>query len=371
MQRSSRTQRSPRNQWLCLILTSCLALSGSSSFAQTQYRGAQAKGAQAGKRTTTPRPAPNQNRQSLPATKPAQQLAPQAIGKPTATLPPTAAAKNSARDASGKFTLRHRLQAGEIVRTRTVHVANTVTRIQGTEDVSESKTVSDKAWEVKEVSPEGLMTFEYRIDAVEMSQKQGDKEELTYNSQTDKEAPAIFSRVADTIAKPIAEVTIDGTGTVIERDKQSKTPPLGMGELAVPLPDEPVALGAQWSIPREVRVKLENGTQKVIKLREQYTLEKVSAGVATIGVKSQPLTPVEDSSVEAQLMQQMSEGVIKFDIDNGRLISKQLDWDDEVVGFRGAETSLKYVARFTEDALDDASEEPARAASASTDSSRK
>ncbi len=73
-------------------------------------------------------------------------------------------------------------------------------------------------------------------------------------------------------------------------------------------------------------MKLENGTQKTIKLREQYTLEKVSAGIATIRVTTQPLTPVDDASVEAQLMQQMSQGVIKFDIDHGRLISKELTW---------------------------------------------
>lgn len=343
-------QRSSHNQWLCLILTSCLATSGWDHSAQ-----AQTNRTKTGNRTTTTRAPGNQTRQPLPTSQPARAAAAQ----------PTA--KQTAPDASGKFTLRHRLKPGEVLHMRTEHVANTVTRIQGTEDVSESRSVSDKVWEVKAVSPEGLMTFEYRIEAVEMSQKQGDKEEVAYNSRTDKEAPAIFSRVADTIAKPIAEVTIDPSGTVIERDKQSKTPPLGMGELAVPLPAEPVALGAQWSIPREIRVKLDDGTHKTIKLREQYTLEKVSAGVATIGVQSQPLTPVEDSSVEAQLMQQMSQGVIKFDIDKGRLISKQLDWDDEVVGFRGAETSLKYVARFSEEAI----QAPARAASAPAGAKRK
>lgn len=353
MQRSAQPRSFSQTQWLCLILASGLIICGPLNTVQAQYNRARQ-----GNRSTTARPAPNPTRQAPPATQPAQPAASRA-----AAQQPVAAAQ----DASGKFILRHRLKAGEIIRTRTEHVANTVTRFQGTEDISESRSISDKVWEVKAVSPEGLMTFEYRLDAVEMFQKQNDKEEIVYNSRTDKEAPAVFSRVAETIAKPIAEVTIDATGTVIERDKESKLPPLGMGELAVPLPKEPVALGAQWSIPREIRVKLENGTHKTIKLREQYTLDKVSAGVATIVVQSQPLTPVEESSVEAQLMQQMSQGVIKFDIDNGRLISKQLDWDDEVVGFRGAETSLKYVARFTEEAVT----EPARAASKSASSNRK
>lgn len=296
---------------------------------------------------------PNVRSQAIPKATVPQTVAPaQAISKATSTAPKAASVLEKdavAVPAGEKFTLKHRLKSGEVLRTRTMHVVNAITRVQGAEDISESKSISDKVWEVQAVDAEGLMTFEYRIDAVDMSQKQTGQEEITYNSRTDKSAPDKFGPLAETIAKPIAVVTIDATGTVIERDKQSKTPALGMGELAIPLPKEAVAVGAHWSIPRECRVKLENGTQKVIKLREQYTLENASAGVATIRVQTQPITPVDEPAVEAQLMQQMSQGVIKFDMDHGRLISKQLDWDAEVVGFRGAETSLKYTARFTEE----------------------
>jgi hypothetical protein len=260
--------------------------------------------------------------------------------------------------ADGRYILEHKLVPGQLLRSRTVHYANTHTRILGVEDISESRTTSDKVWEVKEVTPDGLMTFEYRIEAVDMSQRVGDGEEVTFNSRVDKEAPPVFARVAETIAKPIAVVTIDRAGKIVERDTRSKAPPMGMGELAMPLPTAPVELGAQWDIPREARVQLENGTQKVIKIRELYTLEKVSAGVATIRIESQPITPVADSSIEAQLCQQLSAGVAKFDIDKGQLISKELNWDKTVVGFRGAETSLKYLARFTEEV----EETPLRAA---------
>jgi len=253
------------------------------------------------------------------------------------------------------FALRHQLKQGDVVRTRTIHEANTVTSMQGTDDLSESRTVSDKVWEVKAVGPDGSMTFEYRIDSVDMSQKQGDSAAISYNSRTDKTAPDVWSKLSETIAKPIATITIDPSGLVVQRDQKSRAPALGMGELAIPFPKEPVGLGAQWSIPRECRVKLEKGTHKTIKIREQYTLEKVSAGVATIRVQCQAITPVEEPSVEAQLMQQLSRGTIKFDLDRGRLISKQLDWDESIVGFSGAETSLKYNARFTEEAIEETS----------------
>ncbi len=152
-----------------------------------------------------------------------------------------AATKNIKAD--DKYVLQHRLQPGEIIRTRTTHLANTVTRIQGTEDISESRTSSDKIWEVKSVSPEGEMTFEYRIEAVDMSQKAGDAPEVKYNSRTDKEVPPIFAHVAKTISEPVALVTIDPTGKVIQRDNNPKTPPLGLGELAVALPKKRLLKG--------------------------------------------------------------------------------------------------------------------------------
>lgn len=293
---------------------------------------------------------------------PKQQI-PKRTGQPTvappnpnAATPKSTVQANTAKQATssianGLYDLRHKLKAGELVRTKNIHVVNTVTRIQGVDDFSESRTVSEKIWEIKSVNREGHITLEYRIESVDMSQKKGDDDEVKYNSLVDKEVPPIFSAVAETIAKPVVVVTIDPFGTIIERDSKSKLPPIGMGELATPLPKEPVAIGAQWSIPHECRVKQEDGTQKSIKIREQYTLEKVSAGIATIRVQSVPITPVEEPSVEVQLMQQLSSGTVKFDIDTGRMISKQLDWNEDVVGFAGADSSLKYNSRFTEELL--------------------
>ncbi len=121
------------------------------------------------------------------------------------------------------------------------------------------------------------MTFEYRILSVDMAQKVGDKDEFKYNSQTDAEAPSIFKKVAETINQPLGVVTINPRGQVLDRDNESKNPQLGMGDLTIPLPEEAIAVGSEWSVPRDMRVKLDNGTQKTIKVRELYTLEKVSA----------------------------------------------------------------------------------------------
>ena len=70
--------------------------------------------------------------------------------------------------------------------------------------------------------------------------------------------------------------------------------------------------------------------------------------MASISIRSEPLTPLTEPEVEAQVLQQMSNGQIRFDLDSGRLISKNLTWDKTVVGFSGAGSVMDYSARFDE-----------------------
>lgn len=258
-----------------------------------------------------------------------------------------------------KYQLRYDLKPGEKLVSKVVHFAETRTVMSNLEEESSSRTTSEKVWEV--LSADGdEMTFVYKINSVSLAQTVGDGEELSYDSQSDTSVPDVFKAVAETISKPLATITINSRGQVVKRDKDLQAPQLGIGELTIPLPEEAVAIGAQWNVPRELRVKLDSGAFKTVKVRELYTLEKVSAGVATLSLITQPLTPVNDAAVEAQLIQQLSAGEIKFDLDRGRLISKTLDWSDEVLGFRGAETSLRYDAKFTEELLPESSRTASR-----------
>ena len=70
----------------------------------------------------------------------------------------------------------------------------------------------------------------------------------------------------------------------------------------------------------EIRIREKDGRQKTIKIRKQYKLMKIETGVATISVETQVLTPVNNSAIKAQLIQQLTNGTIKFDIDAGRIL---------------------------------------------------
>jgi len=123
--------------------------------------------------------------------------------------------------------------------------------------------------------------------------------------------------------------------------------------ITVPLPQDPVAAGATWTLPFDSEVPLPDGTVKKIKTQQKFTLADVRNGIATIEVATQILTPIHDPAIEALLVQRESHGSVRFDLESGRIIGQQMDLDRRVVGFRGEASSLHYVTQFTEELLSD------------------
>ena len=252
-----------------------------------------------------------------------------------------------------KYLLRHTLHPGQMLRFEVTHRAKTKTRIRGTEEVSQVQTVTQRHWDVVDVSDEE-MTFDHVLDSVVMTQQTGDGEELRWNSETGEEPQKVFEAVAKQIGKKIASVSVNPRGQETKREDDSGTKAsLGMGSLTLAFPETPVAIGGSWSVPREFKARLEDGRVAKIKIRELYTLEKVQTGVATISLRSEPLTPIRDDSVRAQIVQQLSNGTIRFDVDNGFMLSKELTWDETIVGFQGANSLMEYRANLREELIDE------------------
>jgi hypothetical protein len=186
-----------------------------------------------------------------------------------------------------------------------------------------------------------------------MTQQQGELDEIRWDSESGSEPPAVFAKVAEQIGHKLSTITVNSRGKELKRTDHGGTKAsLGMGSITLTFPEEPIAVGSSWSVPRQIKTRTQEGEVKLIKIRELYTLEKVKTGVATLSLRSTPLTPIHDESVRAQVVQQLSNGKLRFDIDNGRMLSKQLDWDETVVGFQGANSLMEYRARLTENLID-------------------
>ncbi|HND52098.1 MAG TPA: hypothetical protein PLV92_06870 [Pirellulaceae bacterium] len=271
--------------------------------------------------------------------------------------------KNASKRVAGEqtFTLKYKAEKDDLVRWKVVHLVTIDTKIRGSEQTAKTRSVSTKLWKVSQVDAEGNITFVHSIEAVDMWQSVTGRSEVRYNSRTDATPPREYEAVAKSIGTPLATVTVSPFGRVVKRDGNQSQFNAGLGDLTIPLPEQPVKLGAKWNVPDEVRIRLEDGRVQKVQTRLTYTLDRVETGVATILVKTEVLTPVNDPKVHAQLVQRLTNGSLKFDVDAGRLISRQMDLDETVVGFSGADSVMQYLARLTEE-LVPAGQEAASAA---------
>jgi Family of unknown function (DUF6263) len=260
--------------------------------------------------------------------------------------------------ASPTYVLQYKFRPGEVFRTQVTHLATVETKVKGVEETVKSRSVSAKAWKIKNVDSQGNITFEQSVEWVEMWKSQSGRPDSTFDSRTDKEVPPDYDIVAKSVGIPLATITIDPIGRVVKREDNQKIVSTSIGDLTVPFPAQPIKVGDKWHMPQEARLTDDAGRPKIVQLRMQYTLEKVETSVATIQVVTQVLTPVDDPKLESQLVQRMQNGTIRFDVEAGRILSRQMDLDETVLGFSGADSSMQYLARYSEEQVKSVASKP-------------
>jgi hypothetical protein len=262
-------------------------------------------------------------------------------------------APSAAQPDAKKYTLQYKFKPGEVIRTQVLHRVSLDTTIAGSTQTAETTSGSVKVWKITDVDPSGKITLEHSVESVDMRQRVSGREEVVYDSKSGKAPPQGYEAVAKSVGVPLTQVMIDTSGKVLKRvDQRQNTTTEGQNNtMVIPLSSGPVAIGDDWNLPNDVTIQLEGGDSKIIKTRQHYVLEKVSNGLATISVATQVLTPVNNPKIQSQLIQRLTQGTIKFDIEAGRVMSQQLELDERVLGFNGVDSSLHYLGRFTEDYL--------------------
>ena len=245
--------------------------------------------------------------------------------------------------------LRYEFHPGEQMAMRVAHRALTETTMNGTTQSVETMTDSTKTWRVVAVDAAGSATLEQSVEDVTMTSRTSDRGEVRWSSGGGEEPPPGYELVPHSLGVPLVRMTIATDGRVLDRRELRPCPPAATGDLVVvPLPDDPVEVGFEWTIPQEVVVEVPNGPRKAVRTRLRYRLESVKDGIATIAVDTTVLTPVDDPRLEARLLERIWDGTIRFDVERGRVVGRQTAIDRRVVGFGGPQSSVRYKASLEE-----------------------
>jgi hypothetical protein len=249
------------------------------------------------------------------------------------------------------YSLKYKFSEGEKLRWQVSEQVVVKTTMRGTTQVAKTSGTSIKVWQIGETSGEGNVTFRHLVESVNMKMWLTGRDEISYNSKTDAKPPEQYKSVAENVGRPLSEITMDAHGAIVGRKDLVDTPQIASRQIALPLPAEPVKIGATWTRPLEIPASLRSGEKKTIQARHKFTLLAVEGDIAEIKLETQILTPITDPEIESQIVQRKTSGTAEFDLANGRFIEIELGLDEAVHQFQGPDSVMHYKMKFVETLL--------------------
>jgi hypothetical protein len=248
-----------------------------------------------------------------------------------------------------RVLLRYVFRPGDDLASAVTHRALTETTMNGVTQSVETSTDSTRTWKVVAVDQAGQATLEQVVDEVTMTSRSSDQGEVRWASAGLADPPPGYEGVRQSLGVPLVRLRVAADGRILERRELRPCPAAATGDLViVPLPEEPIAVGHEWTVPDEVVVEVPNGPRKAVRTRLRYRLERLEDGIATIAVDTTVLTPVDDPRLEARLLERIWDGTVRFDVEAGRIVGRRTAIDRRVVGFGGPQSSVRYKASLEE-----------------------
>jgi hypothetical protein len=259
----------------------------------------------------------------------------------------TAAEKTSTQRGK-KYALQYKFNMGEILRYRVEHSTNIRSTIEETTQQAESKSESIKAWKVTDVLPNGEMEFVHVVESVKMSNSVPNRGVKEFDSESGKAPPQGFEQAAQAVGVPLSLIRISPDGKIVAREEKHPQPQTRKDmPITLQLSDKPVAVGGKWDNTYDVSVERKSGGTLKVRTRRVCTLKQVKSGIATITVAYQILTPVS-AFIESQLVERVTKGTVRFDIEKGRVVSQKYSGNRRILGFAGGTSSMHFRSRLEE-----------------------
>ena len=254
-----------------------------------------------------------------------------------------------------KYVLRYQFTPGQIIYWNVAHKAKIRTTAGGTTQTVETASDSVKVWRIVNVNAKGEITFVHSVASVHMRHKSSGREEtiMKFPLPKGKQPPPGYQSVASSVGVPLTRFVMDAQGNILRRvelRKKTQQPTSGYeGPMTIPLPKDPVAVGAKWKNSHIVSAPRKDGTYKRVRLQQRFTLQSVRHDIAKIHVESVILTPIRDPNIKIHLVQSKTAGTVTFDLQRGLVLKQDLALDEEIIGAPiGDASSMHFEMQFVE-----------------------
>ncbi len=266
--------------------------------------------------------------------------------------------------------LRYRFQPNQFLHYKVVHEMIIQMQAKALKEVTKNLTTSRQHLRVVSVDEDGNAIMETMLDHVKMKSQFDDNPPTEFDSDDPDKRPAQFEHILKSVGKPQGRVRVNAMGKVLEmnvtagknatakngviknisKTDADKPEPekLESYSLLVPLPEKPVGLGEQWIDYMDIKVQVNKTLTRTVKVRRAYTLTKLDGNIAKIEFKTSILDDPQDPEVRVQLIQRSPSGSIRFDIENGKIISNTMHSDQTEIGIAGDASSMRAVSNRTE-----------------------
>ena len=271
-------------------------------------------------------------------------------------LPALVGADNTATDATSetpKVTLRFRFHAGEELRYETSQKIQQQAVAASATKLDVTKVQQRRLFRITDVDENGQASASMQFEKVRMEVKSNDLPPQVFDSSMkDQEIPPVFRSAARKLKGNAPTYSLEPTGTRVKPDGYEEVPDDGQASFMMPLPEDPVTVGDSWKSYINVKVRIAEGVKRDVRLLRTYKIESIADGIATIDMSTSVASQVRSRTARVQLMQATPQGKILFDIDNGRVIRKEMIFARSVLGAMGPQTMLSSSGRTVEKLLD-------------------
>ena len=195
-----------------------------------------------------------------------------------------------------------------------------------------------RSMRVTSVGPDGVANLDLSIDRAYMTATSDGKTSV-YDSAHPEKAGEEFAEAQEALRKS-TPARVNSLGKVLP--VEGATDPVVV-DLLCQLPEQPVSVGSTWKEKFESGVQIDAKSQSLmrpLKMERRFVLKSVEGQIATITMTTACLSPLRDPFQESQVMQRKPGGTVKFDIERGCLIERDLRIDDKAVGFQGVGTAM-------------------------------